>query len=282
MKQHSLKTNLVWLRICTISLILCLLSLVLFSFTVSRGAADDLWRQLGISQQQGTEKIRNSFMSGYLEHYGVQNAKNIALNNRATVARDLLIYAKNYVNGPVFKAAWDKERAAAKPETVGTQSFTREDVRKEKQAELQKWIKQSEDLLKKMPQLEKDMKKTMDEYRKLEADYKDPNGKMIELFYQTKIREEQASMARYEERLKQWEHNYPADHKKRIRQYLEKYLETANSVDFEAALVERAGKKVFVKPDYERKPDDWKLIFRAGREVYQVARPFAELWLKEL
>ncbi len=104
MKQNSLKTNLVWLRICIVSLILSLLSLILLSFTVSR-AADDLWKQLGITQMQGTEKIRNSFMNGYLEYYGVKNAKNIAAVNRAAVTKDLLTYAKSYVNHATFKAA---------------------------------------------------------------------------------------------------------------------------------------------------------------------------------
>lgn len=282
MKQHSLKTNLLWLRICTASLILVLLSLVLLSFTVSRTVADDLWRQLGITQQQGTEKIRNSFMNGYLEYYGVKNAKNIAAGNRAAVTRDLLTYSKNYVNAPAFKAAWEKERIAAKPTAPEKKTFGKEDVRKEKLAEVQQWIKQSQDLVKQMPQLEKDMKKTMDEYNKIQADYKDPNSKMIELFYQEKIRAEKVESSRYEERLKKWNEDYPADHNRRIKKYLVKYLEVANTVDFDAALTEKNGKKYFVKQEYERKHPDWKMVYRAGKEVYEVAKPFTEQWMKEL
>lgn len=282
MKQHSLKTNLLWLRICTASLILVLLSLVLLSFTVSRTVADDLWRQLGITQQQGTEKIRNSFMNGYLEYYGVKNAKNIAAGNRAAVTRDLLIYSKNYVNAPAFKAAWEKERIAAKPTAPEKKTFSKEDIRKEKLAEVQQWIKQSQDLVKQMPQLEKDMKKTMDEYNKIQADYKDPNSKMIELFYQEKIRAEKVESSRYEERLKKWNEDYPADHNRRIKKYLVKYLEVANTVDFDAALTEKNGKKYFVKQEYERKHPDWKMVYRAGKEVYEVAKPFTEQWMKEL
>lgn len=282
MKQHSLKTNLLWLRICTASLILVLLSLVLLSFTVSRTVADDLWRQLGITQQQGTEKIRNSFMNGYLEYYGVKNAKNIAAGNRAAVTRDLLTYSKNYVNAPAFKAAWEKERIAAKPTAPEKKTFGKEDVRKEKLAEVQQWIKQSQDLVKQMPQLEKDMKKTMDEYNKIQADYKDPNSKMIELFYQEKIRAEKVESSRYEERLKKWNEDYPADHNRRIKKYLVKYLEVANTVDFDAALTEKNGKKYFVKQEYERKHPDWKMVYRAGKEVYEVAKPFTEQWMREL
>jgi hypothetical protein len=244
--------------------------------------AEDLWKQLGITQQQGTEKIRNSFMNGYLEYYGVKNAKNIAAGNRAVVAKDLLTYAKSYVNNASFKAAWDKERMAAKPIAPEKQVFTKEDIRKEKLAEVQKWIKQSQELIKQMPQLEKDMKKTMEEYNKIQADYKDPNSQMIELFYQDKLRTQREELASHEERVKKWNENYPADHKQRIKKYLQKYLELATTVDFDAALAEKYGKKVFVKQEYERRHPDWKMIFRAGKEVYEVARPFTEQWIKEL
>jgi hypothetical protein len=282
MKQNSLKTNLVWLRICIATLVLSLLSLILFSFTVSRDAADDLWRQLGITKQQGTEKIRNSFMNGYLEYYGLRNAKNIAEGNRATVTKDLLTYAKSYVNDAAFKTAWEKERAAAKPIEPGKKMILKEEVRKEKEAEVQQWIKQSQDLVKQMPQLEKDMKKTMEEYARIQADYKDPNSQMIELFYQDKLRIQKEEMAAYEEQVQKWNDNYPADHKLRLKKYLQKYLEIANTVDFGAALTEKNGKKYFVKPEYERKQPDWKMLYRAGKEVYEVAKPFAEQWLKEL
>jgi flagellar biosynthesis/type III secretory pathway chaperone len=249
---------------------------------VARYAADDLWRQLGITQQQGMEKIRNSFMNGYLEYYGVKNAKNIASGNRAGVTKDLLSYAKTYVNSTAFRAAWEKERLAAKPTPPEKQVFNKEDIRNEKLAEVQKWIKQSQDLIKQMPQLEKDMKKTMEEYNKIQADYKDPNSKMIDAYYQQKLRETKDEMTGYEESIKKWNENYPADQKQRIKKYLQKYLEVATTVDFDAALTEKYGKKIFVKKEYEYKGSDWKMIFRAGKEVYEVAKPFTEQWFKEL
>lgn len=171
---------------------------------------------------------------------------------------------------------------AAKPVAPEKKVFTKEDIRKEKQAEVQKWIKQSQDLIKQMPQLEKDMKKTMEEYNKIQADYKDPDSKMIEAYYQQKLRTEKEEQASYEERVKKWNENYPSDHKQRIKKYLQKYLEIATTVDFDAALTEKSGKKIFVKLEYERKHPDWKMVYRAGKEVYEVAKPFAEQWLKEL
>jgi hypothetical protein len=39
---------------------------------------------------------------------------------------------------------------------------------------------------------------------------------------------------------------------------------------------------VFVNNDYERKPPEWKLCFRAGKEATAAARVFASDWLAEL
>ena len=49
-----------------IAFILSILSLFLFSFTVSVSIAGDIWQQLGIPQEQGTEKIKKTFLNNYL------------------------------------------------------------------------------------------------------------------------------------------------------------------------------------------------------------------------
>jgi hypothetical protein len=56
----------------------------------------------------------------------------------------------------------------------------------------------------------------------------------------------------------------------------------AGTVDFNAELVEKDRKKKFVNRAYEGKNYEWKMIFRAGKDVYDVAKVFAEQWLKEL
>jgi hypothetical protein len=53
-------------------------------------------------------------------------------------------------------------------------------------------------------------------------------------------------------------------------------------IDFNAALKESGGNKVFVNPAYEKKSNKWKMAFRAGKEVTEAARAFAQQWLKEL
>jgi hypothetical protein len=56
----------------------------------------------------------------------------------------------------------------------------------------------------------------------------------------------------------------------------------AKDVDFAAELFERKGVKYFTNPVYERKSDRWKMVFRAGKEVVEVARAFVQQWMLEL
>lgn len=255
---------------------------ILFSFRYSASVSDDLWKQLGISQKEGTDKIKNSFLYGYLEHYGVRNLKQIAAGNHSALAGELLKYSKEYVNSPAFRKEYDLQRIASRP--VEPEKFTRtkEDIRKEKVDEMTKSISGAEETIKKMPEMEKSLRPTVDLLHKTLKDYQDPNSKMIENMYQYEVYSYNDRVERYKQDLKKWEDENPADYKIRLRKYLSKYLELAATVDFSAALTEKGGKKYFVNQAYEGKPDDWKLVFRAGKEVYSVTRPFAEQWLREL
>lgn len=82
----------------------------------------------------------------------------------------------------------------------------------------------------------------------------------------------------HEERVAKWEEEYPADSKELLKARLEQFLEAIGDVDFEAEL---NGRK-FADKAYERKPQEWKLAYRAGKEPTEKARKFAEEWLKEL
>ena len=59
-------------------------------------------------------------------------------------------------------------------------------------------------------------------------------------------------------------------------------LDVTKDVDFNASLKEQYGKKKFVNPAYEAKRPEWKMAFRAGKEVTEMTRAFAQQWLNEL
>jgi hypothetical protein len=273
---------LIKLKVIAIGLLLALLSFFLFSFNTSRRLADDVWTQLGLSKTQGLDKVKQSFFSGYLDHYGVRNAKNIAIGNRAAVAKDLLTYAKQYLSSDVFKKAYEQERQHTKPPVPDVKARSKEEIRAKEIADMEKGIKSTEETIKKMPEMEKALRPNVDMFTKLLKEYKDPNNKTIEAMYQNELREDQERKRSYEERLARWEKEYPADAKQLIKMRLQKYLDLAATVDFNAELKQVGKKMKFVDPKYEGRNDNWKQIYRAGKEVYDVAKPFAESWIKEL
>lgn len=282
MKRLSLEKSLMIVRLCIITALLVLISLFFVSFTTAEKLMGDLWKQLGITEQQASEKIKNGFFYGYMDQSGVKNFKNLASGDKAAVAKDFVLYTKNYLNGPAFKAAYNKERNASKPEAPQPEPVTKESVRKEQIDGLKKSIKESEALIKSMPAIEKDVRKSIANMEKTIKEYEAPDNKIINIMYEGAMNEQKYAQDQYNKRIKQWETDYPQDPKKKIKASLEKYLSIASTVDFDAQLTTSYNTKVFVKREYESKNKDWKMIFRAGKEVYNSVKPVAEQWIKEI
>jgi hypothetical protein len=74
------------------------------------------------------------------------------------------------------------------------------------------------------------------------------------------------------------EKKYPSAPADMVRKRLTDFLEVSANVDFDAKL---EGWR-FVNPDYEKKPAEWKMCYRAGKEVVMAAREEAQKWLDEL
>jgi len=67
-----------------------------------------------------------------------------------------------------------------------------------------------------------------------------------------------------------------------IKNELQQFLTASANVDFNAKLVAKGDRMVFVNPDYESKDGNWKFYYRCGREAVSGARHFAENWLSSL
>jgi hypothetical protein len=74
------------------------------------------------------------------------------------------------------------------------------------------------------------------------------------------------------------EHNLKTE----LRRRLAGFVKTAESIDFSAQTQRNAGKLVFVNPEFERKPSQWKLLYRLGKEPTLAAVDVAKQWLREL
>lgn len=265
----------------------CLCMLIAFGLSLSsfssRKLNDDIWKMLGITKQAGSEKIKNSFMSEHLDHYGLKNLKNIALQNRVAIAKDLLIYTRDYVSSPVFKNQYDDMRRDAKPaEPVLKPLRTTEQIQKDEIAKTEKSIKDAEKTIKEFPDMAKTLQPVIEMLRKTLKDYQDPKNKYFGYIAQGEKYEQENEVKRFKERTQQWESWYPASASQFIAARLQKMLDATRDIDYNAGLVEKYGKKRFVNPAYESKNQEWKQGFRAGKDVTESARTFAQNWLSEL
>jgi hypothetical protein len=74
------------------------------------------------------------------------------------------------------------------------------------------------------------------------------------------------------------EHRLPVELKRRLSDF----VTLAHSVDFAAQTRSQNGKLTFINPEYERKSDNWKKLYRLGKEPTLAMLAVAEQWLKEL
>jgi hypothetical protein len=271
------------LRLLAATAILVAAFTQLAAFRVQR-AGEELWERLGISKERGTGNIRESFLRGSFYYYGASAARKIATGDRGAVATDLLAYTKTFVSSAEYAAFYAKEREAAQPGPfIARPVKTKEDVRAERIAEMEKAIRETEAAAAKMtPEVVKAMAPLLATFKANLVDYKKPGSEMIEMFYQAEVMGEQARRREAEQRVAKWETEYPANYRVIVKARLQAFLDLAATVDFSAALKESAGKKVFVDPRYEGQSYDWKMIFRAGPEVIKPAASFAKAWIQEL
>ncbi|MGZ5190855.1 MAG: hypothetical protein ACXWCZ_07515 [Flavisolibacter sp.] len=244
----------------------------------------DLWQQLGVTEIEGTERIRESFLTGYLLTYGVKNFKNIVVNDRKTVTTDLLNYTKNYVQTQGFSKAYETKRLRAKPRDMSKKPKTEDQIREEKIAETKKAIANYEKSI--QTTTAADIKKVLEDgiqaQKKQLAEYQDHKNEMISMIAKTQQQQYETAVKRYEDDLKKWEQDYPAEPSKFIKARLQQVLSATENIDYNAELIERNGKKYFVIQEYEKKNKNWKYGFRAGKEVTETVRSFVQNWLSQL
>lgn len=282
MKPRTTSTRILKLGWIAFFLIVAVLTLLLSSFT-ARKAANDVWQILGLSQQDGQEKIKSSFLNGYLYYYGVRNLRNIAVNDRKAVAKDLLDYTRSYVSSPAFKKAYEQLRAGYKPVApTPVKLRTIAEIQKEEIAKNDQAILSTEKNMKDFPQYAKSMETVLAMLKKNQQDYKNPANPLFASIAQGEKSQQDYELEDYNRRMKTWETNYPAEVDAFIAAKLDQMLTLTADIDYGAELVEKWGKKRFVNPVYESKRPEWKLGYRAGKEVTGPAREFARLWLEDL
>jgi hypothetical protein len=95
-----------------------------------------------------------------------------------------------------------------------------------------------------------------------------------------RLAENKAKAADYRTRLAQYKAN--ANPNIVIKKRLQAFVTLAESVDFDAKVQNQGYKLEFVRADYRSQSDEWKLLYRIGREPVMAARDMARTWLSEL
>ncbi|HTF22264.1 MAG TPA: hypothetical protein VK658_29490 [Chryseolinea sp.] len=260
---------------------LAVVSTVNLSFTHAN-LPGKFWAQLGISEVRGTENIRKSFIEGYLYSYGAAAAKKVAAGDRVAVANDVMAYAKSYVASSEFQDAYRQAREQQKP-TPPAPAKTKEEVQAAQIATIEKSIEETE---KSMKGLSADMQASMKDVIKMFneqlEDFKNPESQMLKYMVDGEKYTYQATLQTYETDLAAWQKSYPESYQVMIKSRLEKFLSVTADVDYSASLHDEYGLKKFTNAAYEKKPDEWKMAYRAGKPVVDAAREFAATWVKEL
>lgn len=73
-----------------------------------------------------------------------------------------------------------------------------------------------------------------------------------------------------------------SDFRPLLRKQLQAFVALCDDVDFGAKLYPNGSKQYFVNPAYQRKSDEWKLLYRIGKIPTMAARQFAQEWLGEV
>jgi hypothetical protein len=281
MEKKLLNKMITWLRLCIAGLIMVIISLFLFSFTMEKLTGDFL-KQLGINQQEANSKITGSLLSGSLDHYGIRNLKNIVFSDRAGVVKDIAGYAKQYANSAAFKKEYAALRESNKP-APAKKVETPEEMRASMIKMANEFVQTAEETLKKTgPDMKKIFEQNLEAAKKNLKDVRDPANRTIKMYEKNYEALKTLMQQSYENSIKDWEARYPANHLLFIKVKLQAFLDATSDIDFNAQLKEKGGIKYFVNPDHERKENRWKMAFRAGKEAVEAGRAFAEQWIAEI
>lgn len=281
MRQHFIDTILFGLRLMAVAVALTLSVALLLSFKATR-TFSDVWQQLGLSEKDAASRVQQSFINGYLQYGGVSKARHIAAGDRAALAKNMLDFTRTYLQGEEFKKAYEQMRSSRKP-TPPEKPQTEEQIRKKNIDAMKEGIANVEKGMKTAnAEMKKILQESLEMFQKQLKEYQDPNNEMIKLMAQGEVQNYEYQTTAYNEALKKWEQEYPADPTPFVKRRLGQVLEATKDIDYDAQLTERNGKKYFAKPEYERKSREWKMGFRAGKEVTETTRAYVQQWMKEM
>jgi hypothetical protein len=243
--------------------------------------AADVLSQLGITPAAAKEAVSSVLTSGvYNPGLPAGAFRLMPAAARGEAAAAGVAWLKSYVASAEFKQQYAEMRTMHKPEPPEF-GGTAEDELKKADEEVKQQQEESKKAIAALPaeqraQVEEAMKAAQASI----AQASTPEMRKLRL---DGIKAERAGRTtQYQQELATWTRNWPENAAPVIAKRLREFLAASADVDFAATLTPRNGKMVFANPDYEQKPGQWKLCYRAGREATGAARAAVQAWLKEL
>lgn len=246
--------------------------------------------------------------------------QNRSAAERAQQAHDLAVWAKDFVSTPAFETAyngWIKERFNAvdhglkgNPTTAQAAAFDEKSIEKLQvetavtmarsfmalppaslqpmfDGDLENWSQSTEPKEKQLAAKAKALKPLLqsnpEEFRKQYAllkSFEMGGPGTWDAFQKATLAtdQSQANAKQMEEQSKFNDYRLKVQLKKR----LQAFVALARQVDYAAETKVVGNRRIFVNPAYEKKSDDWKRLYRAGKEPVMAAASVAEQWIKEL
>ncbi|MBE0570530.1 MAG: hypothetical protein IH618_03225 [Ignavibacteriaceae bacterium] len=246
--------------------------------------AKSLLQTMKLSEDNAKNTIFSDISSNSFYVPGIRELKSIASNDRVAQVEIIGKYVKDFTNTDEFKKRYNEYREMRKP-SPPEEPKTAAELKKEYQENMQKSI---EEMQKAKSEAAADQKTMYDETIKmLEEQLKEidnPDNPMFspEMDTYSKMGYDQ-QMEQHNKDITEWEAKYPINNPKPlVKTWLESFIEQTKDVDFGAQTAIDKNRTLFVKQEYERKNNLWKLCYRGGKETTEATRKFAQNWLKEL
>jgi Asp-tRNA(Asn)/Glu-tRNA(Gln) amidotransferase A subunit family amidase len=198
--------------------------------------------------------------------------------------KEIGAFAKAYTRSDDFKSKYDEYRTNHKP-TAPEHPQSMADLKKQSIESIQESIKNMEDNLKSYTgDVRTSMEQAVATLKDQLKQYQDPDNPMFSKETENLMKQGyDAQVQEYQTQLEEWGQKYPETPDAMIRERLNYFLQVSSTIDFNAKLTKSEyGKMIFVNEDYENKPSEWKMIFRAGKESCDASRQVAQQWLSEL
>jgi hypothetical protein len=242
--------------------------------------AADVLSQIGVPQERAESAV-GSILSYGLMNPGLPSTafKAMPPSTRASVATAGIAWLRTYTASANFQKMYATLRENNKPSPPSYK------LTPEEQVEADAPKPASDEDVKKMeamlsPEQRKQFEEKMKQIAEQLAKMNTPENRKLQL---DAIKAQRAQEQKeYEQSVADWQKKFPIDPKPLIVERLKAFMALSADVDFAAATATADGGITFVKPEYEGKPESWKLCYRAGKEATSAARAGVEGWLKAL